>query len=106
MESKKIFIWGEIWGETIKDHHSKIEVQNNIYWTPGKFNINIPSQQPALSSRPSITKTTNEEHQEVEGVEVCCSKEQLLEEVTAILAKLYQKRKILSPKIFPQIHHP
>ena len=49
-------------------------------------------------------KTTNDEHQRVEGAKVRCSKEQLLEEVRAIPAKLHQKVEILSSKIFSQIH--
>ena len=46
----------DTWGETIKDHHSKAEVQSKIYWTPEKININIPSKPRALLSRPSIPK--------------------------------------------------
>ena len=49
-------------------------------------------------------KATTEEHQGVEGMEVRCSKEQLLEEVRAIHTKLHQKVEILSPNIFSQIH--
>ena len=46
MELKINIIRGEICGETIKNHHCKTKVQNNIYWTPEKFKINIPSQPP------------------------------------------------------------
>ena len=49
-------------------------------------------------------KATNEEHQGVEGAEVHCSKEKLLEEVRAIHTKLHQKVEILPPKIFSQTH--
>ena len=101
MESK-IFIWGEIWGETIKDHHSKTEVQNNIYWTPEKFNINIPSQPPALSSRPYISNNQ-------QGAPGCRGHGGSLFQRAAfrrraVPAKLHQKVEILSPKIFSQIH--
>ena len=49
-------------------------------------------------------KTTNQEHQQVVGAEVLCSKKQLLEKLRAILAKLHQKVKIPSPKMFSQIY--
>ena len=52
----KYLFGGEIQGKTTKDYHSKTEVQNNINWTTEKFNISIPSQPQALSSRSSIPK--------------------------------------------------
>ena len=57
-----MFVRGKIWGETIKDHHCKTEVQNNIYWSPEKFHINIPSQPPAVLKKAFYPKTTNEEY--------------------------------------------
>ena len=57
-----MFVRGKIWGETIKVHHCKTEVQNNIYWSPEKFNINIPSQPPAVLNKAFYPKTSNEEY--------------------------------------------
>ena len=41
---------------------AKTEVQNNIYWSPEKFNINILSQPPAVLNKAFYPKTTNEEY--------------------------------------------
>ena len=49
-------------------------------------------------------KATNEEQQGVEGAEVHCSKEQLLEQVRVIHTKLHRKVEILPSIIFSQIH--
>ena len=94
---KKIFIWREIWGETIKDQHSKIEFQYNVNSRKVQHQHLLPATGPF--EQIFYPKTTYEEHQGVESIEVRCSKKQLLEEVRAVPVELQQMVEILSPKM-------